>query len=67
MAHPNMMQNGMPGQGQVNGMQRPQPGNLNDQVSAQIMHSLQQEMPKFHGLWQGTVQLGARLTRVMQL
>ena len=67
MAHVNMMQNGMPGQGQVNGMQRAQPGNLHDQVSAQIMHSLQQEMPKFHGLWQGTVNLGARLTRIMQL
>jgi hypothetical protein len=48
-------------------MQRPQPGNIHDQVSAQIMHSLHSELPKFHGLWQGTVPLGARLTRVMQL
>ena len=67
MAHVNMMQNGMPGQGQVNGMQRPQPGNINDQVAAQIMQHLQTELPKFQHSWQGTVPLGHRVARVMQL
>lgn len=67
MAHVNMMQNGMPGQGQVSGMQRPQPGNLNDQITAQIMQNLQNELPKFQHSWQATVQLGTRLARVIQL
>jgi hypothetical protein len=67
MAHVNMMQNGMPGQGQPNGMQRPQPGNINDQVAAQIMHSLNGELPKFQHSWQATVPLGARVARIMQL
>ena len=65
MAHVNMMQNGMPGQ--VNGMQRAQPNNFNDQVAAQIMQNLQSELPKFQNSWQATVPLGARVTRVMQL
>ena len=65
MAHVNMMQNGMPGQ--VNGMQRPQPGNISDQVAAQIMQGLQTELPKFQHSWQATVPLGARVARVMQL
>lgn len=67
MAHVNMMPNGMPGQGQVNGMQRPMPGNPNDQITGQIMFNLQQELPKFQNSWQATVPLGARLARVMQL
>ena len=67
MAHVNMMQNGMPGQNQLNGMQRPQPGNINDQVATQIMQNLQTELPKFQHSWQATVPLGARVTRVMQL
>jgi hypothetical protein len=67
MAHVNMMQNGMPGQGQVNGMQRPQPGNMSDQVTVQVMQNLQSELPKFQHSWQATVQLGVRLSRVMQL
>jgi hypothetical protein len=67
MAHVNMMQNGMPGQGQVHGMQRPQPGNISDQVAAQIMQGLQTELPKFQHSWQATVPLGARVARVMQL
>lgn len=62
-----MMQNGMPGQGQVNGMQRPQPGNINDQVGAQIMAHLQSELPKFQNQWQATFSLGHRLSRVIQL
>ena len=65
MAHVNMMQNGMPGQ--VNGMQRAQPNNFNDQVAAQIMQNLQSELPKFQNSWQATVPLGARVARVMQL
>jgi hypothetical protein len=67
MAHMNMMQNGMPGQGQVNGMQRPQPGNINDQLVAQINHSLNSELHKFQHSWQATVQLGHRVARIMQL
>jgi len=67
MAHVNMMQNGMPGQGQVSGMQRPQPGNLNDQVAAQVLQGLQSELNKFQHSWQATVPLGHRLARVMQL
>lgn len=67
MAHVNMMQNGMPGQGQVNGMQRPQPGNINDQVAAQIVHSLNAEAHKFQHSWQATVPMGSRVSRIMQL
>jgi hypothetical protein len=63
MAHVNMMQNGMPGQGQANGMQRPQPGNIHDH----IMQSLNAELPKFQHSWQATVQLGSRVARIMQL
>lgn len=62
-----MMQNGMPGQGQVNGMQRPQPGNINDQVAAQIVHSLNAEAHKFQHSWQATVPMGSRVSRIMQL
>lgn len=67
MAQMNMMGNGMPGQNQVNGMQRPQPGNMKDQVAAQIMNNLRQELPKFQNSWQATCQLGGRLGAIMQL
>lgn len=66
MAQMNMMGNGMP-QGQPNGMQRPQQGNVNQQPHPQILATLQNELPKFAGQWQSTFNLGLRANRIMQL
>lgn len=59
--NPFMMAGGMPPQS----MQRPQPGNANDQIHAQIMNELRKA--PFTGNWQAMVDPRERAGYIMQL
>jgi len=60
--NPFMMAGGMPPQG----MQRPQPGNENDQIHAKIMEELR-KMTIPQGGWQMTLDMRERANWIMQL
>jgi len=63
---PNMMPNGMPLQN-MNTMQRPQPGNMNQQIHAKILHDLQQGLSQVGTGWQSTFDIKQRAVKVMQM
>lgn len=66
----NMMPGGMPGQGNPqmnNSMQRPQPGNMQQQLHARIMEELRRTQPSIGTGWQTMLDLRERASRIMQL
>ncbi|QIW95449.1 hypothetical protein AMS68_000967 [Peltaster fructicola] len=63
-----MMQNGMPGQQQLNAaMQRPQPGNPNQQLFARIVNEIKNNIGQFQGAWQATLDPRTRAGLIVQL
>lgn len=60
-----MMPNGM--QNAMNSMQRPQPGNPNQQIHAQIMTNLRNKMSQLPQGWQKTFDIGQRAQGIMQM
>lgn len=70
MEQANMMPGGMPGQGNPamnNSMQRPQPGNLAQQLHAKVMDELRRSAPSLGAGWQAMLDHRERANRVMQL
>jgi hypothetical protein len=61
-----MMQNGMPPP-HMNTMQRPQPGNGQQQIPARIMAHLSATLPELGDGWQKTFDLRQRANCIMQL
>ncbi|KAF7197147.1 hypothetical protein HII31_01572 [Pseudocercospora fuligena] len=62
----NMMGGGMPNM-MNQGMQRPQSGNIQQQLHARIISDLRQNAPAFNGTWQATHDIRDRAQRIMQL
>ena len=64
-----MMPGGMPGQGnsQMNTMQRPQPGNMLQQLHAKVMDELRRSAPSLGTGWQAMLDHRERAQRIMQL
>ncbi|SMR42015.1 unnamed protein product [Zymoseptoria tritici ST99CH_1E4] len=63
-----MMPNGMPGPAPMQQtMQRPQPGNLSQQLPAKIFADIRATMSRFQGSWQATYDPRDRANRVLQL
>lgn len=70
MEQANMMPGGMPGQGNPqmnNSMQRPQPGNVAQQLHARVMVELRAALPSLGNGWQAMFDLRERANRIMQL
>ncbi|GIZ41021.1 hypothetical protein CKM354_000433800 [Cercospora kikuchii] len=69
MEQPNMMApNGMNQMGGAGGMQRPQNGNVQQQIFAKIMQELRNgDASKFIGAWQQAHSIQDRASRIMQL
>ena len=61
-----MIPNGMQPQ-QMHTMQRPQSGNLMQQMHAKVMEDLRNNMGQFGGSWQSTFDIRERASRIMQL
>jgi len=59
----NMMPNGAA----MNGMQRPQPGNIGQQIHGQIMTNLRNKMSQVPHGWQSTYDLAQRAQRILQM
>lgn len=63
-----MMQNGMGGQQQLNpAMQRPQAGNPSQQIFAEIVNDLKNNIAQFAGTWQATLDPRNRANLILQL
>ena len=61
-----MAPNGLPPQS-GNGMQRPQQGNMEQQLHARVMQSLQSTLQQVGNGWQRTYDVGQRSAKIMQL
>lgn len=48
-------------------MQRPQPGNLSQQIYARVLGNLRNKMPELSGGWQAMFDIRERASRIMQL
>lgn len=63
-----MVQNGLPMHMQPpTAMQRPQAGNLQQQLYAKILTDLRQDMSRFNGSWQATFDPRERANLIMQM
>lgn len=66
MEMPNNMPGGMPAQVN-NTMQRPQSGNMHQQLNARIMADLRNNSAQLQGGWQATLSMGERATHIMRM
>ena len=68
MEQQNLMPNGLPGPvNNLNSMQRPQQGNMPQQIHARVLNGLRSKMNELTGGWQAMFDIRERANQIMQL